>query len=102
MFALSTNGDFPAFFSKLHSRFRTPHVSILCFATFVWLLAVTGTFRWALALSAGSMMIVYGTVRATLIRFRRLHPRGKIVPCTFWTYIERDGGFVVFDLADPA
>jgi len=77
VFALSTNGDFPAFFSKLHSRFRTPHVSILCFATFVWLLAVTGTFRWALALSAGSMMIVYGTVCATLIRFRRLHPGVK-------------------------
>ena len=49
-FALAERGDFPRFMASVHSRFRTPHVSIIVFASLVILLAAAGTFRWNVTL----------------------------------------------------
>jgi basic amino acid/polyamine antiporter, APA family len=37
-FALGEKGDFPRFFARIHSRYQTPHISILAFAAIVWCL----------------------------------------------------------------
>jgi L-asparagine transporter-like permease len=39
-----------------------------------WALAASGTFLWALELSAGSAAIIFGCVCASLIRLRRSRP----------------------------
>jgi amino acid transporter len=39
-----------------------------------WLLAISGTFRWALALASGAVIIIYASVCAALIRLRRIRP----------------------------
>ena len=72
--SLAAQGDCPAFLGKLHPRFGTPWVGILLYAVAVTLLAATGTFLWAVALTAGSVMIFYSVTCAALIRLRRSQP----------------------------
>jgi APA family basic amino acid/polyamine antiporter len=73
-FALAENGDFPAVFSAIHPRFRTPYVSILAFALLSWLLALLGSFTWNATLSAVARLLYYGLVCAALPVFRRKQP----------------------------
>jgi APA family basic amino acid/polyamine antiporter len=70
-YSLAKRRDFPAIFGRLHSRFQTPHVSILAFGFLTCLLSVSGTFRWAIAMASGALVIIYGSVCASMIRLRR-------------------------------
>ena len=70
-FALAERGDFPAVFGVVHSRFRTPYVSIFVFALLVWLLAWFGSFAGNATLSAGSRLFYYGVICAALPVLRR-------------------------------
>ena len=73
-FALAENGDFPAVFAAIHSRFRTPYFSILAFALLSWLLALFGSFTWNATLSAVARLLYYGLVCAALPVLRRKQP----------------------------
>jgi basic amino acid/polyamine antiporter, APA family len=72
--AFALHGDAPEFLGRLHPRFKTPAIPTIVLALLVWLLAVTGTFLWALAVTAGSMTVFYSAVCASLIRLRKLRP----------------------------
>jgi basic amino acid/polyamine antiporter, APA family len=74
-YAFSAHGDFPSSFESLHPRYHTPSMAILIFAGLVWILALTGTFLWVAAVTAGSIAIIYGGICAALIRLRRREPR---------------------------
>lgn len=82
-YSLAAHGEFPTFLSRLHPRYDTPALSIVFFSVLVWVLAVTGTFLWALALSAGSMMVVYAATCGALIRLRALKPDANAVRVPF-------------------
>jgi basic amino acid/polyamine antiporter, APA family len=73
-FALAENGDFPAIFSAIHPRFRTPYFSILAFTVLSWLLALLGSFTWNATLSAVARLLYYGLVCAALPVFRHKQP----------------------------
>ena len=73
-YALAVDGDCPPVLATLHARFHTPVYAIIGFAIVGCALALSGTFLWALALSAGSMAVTYGGVCAALIRLRRIRP----------------------------
>jgi amino acid transporter len=70
-FALGERGDFPSMFSRVHARYRTPQVSSLISAMFVWALAVFGNFRWNVIVSAVARTFVYILVCAALPVLRR-------------------------------
>jgi amino acid transporter len=53
VYSLAVQGDFPAIFARIHPRFHTPAVALIIYAFTGWVLAVTGTFQFVLALSAG-------------------------------------------------
>ncbi len=72
--ALAEQGDCPSVFSKLDPRFQTPSAGILFYSATVLVLALTGTFLWAIALTAGALAIFYAAGCAALIRLRRLQP----------------------------
>jgi APA family basic amino acid/polyamine antiporter len=74
-FALGERGDAPSVFSRIHPRFRTPHVSILVFAGSVWCLAVLGNFKWNVLISSAGRLFAYGFVCAALPVLRRKYPR---------------------------
>jgi len=72
--AMGERGDFPAFFAKIHPRFRTPHVSILIFAALLLIFSIARDFPWNAMLSIVSRLFVYGSVAAALPVLRKKHP----------------------------
>jgi amino acid transporter len=82
-YSLAEQQDFPSSFGKVHPRFNTPYVSILIFGVLSWVLAVSGTFRWALLLASGAVMIIYACVCASLIRLRQLQPEADALRLPF-------------------
>jgi APA family basic amino acid/polyamine antiporter len=71
---LGEQGDFPSLFSRIHSRYRTPHISILIFAGTVWTLAALGNFKWNVNISSVARLFVYALVCASLPVLRRKRP----------------------------
>jgi amino acid transporter len=74
LFSLSRHGELPAFLSRMNSQHHTPAAAIATVGGLIFVLALTGTFLWALAVCAGAMMIVYGAVCAALLQLRRTRP----------------------------
>jgi basic amino acid/polyamine antiporter, APA family len=70
-FALAEQGDFPKAFATVHRRFQTPYVSILAFATLVWVFSLIGEFKWNVTLSAVARLLYYGVGCAALPVLRR-------------------------------
>jgi amino acid transporter len=73
-YSLSAQGDFPTVFARLHPRFHTPTIAILFYAVTGWALASSGTFLWLVALTSGTLMVLYAGVCASLIRLRKVRP----------------------------
>jgi amino acid transporter len=73
-FALGQRGDFPRFFARIHSKYRTPYIAILGFAGAVWFLAAAGSFTWNVLLSSVGRLFIYGFTCAALPVLRRNHP----------------------------
>jgi APA family basic amino acid/polyamine antiporter len=71
MFALGEAGDLPPAIAAVHRRYRTPHVAIIACAVISWILAITGTFQYLLALFVISRMLAHGSTAAALIVLRR-------------------------------
>jgi basic amino acid/polyamine antiporter, APA family len=75
-FAMAERGDLPGVFARVHHRFHTPFVSLLCFSGLVWILAAGGSFLQNLTLSAVSRLLTYGLICAAMLRLRR----GNLAP----------------------
>ena len=73
-FAMSERGDFPRIFSRIHPRFRTPHLSILIFAALLLPFSIGGDFRWNALLSIVARLFLYGSVAAALPVLRKKQP----------------------------
>ena len=70
-YALSTEGQFPHFLSRLHPGFRTPVYSLLIFSGVSLLASLSGSFIYAASISVISKILILLTVCAALIRLRR-------------------------------
>lgn len=73
-YALAEQKDFPSFFGRIHPRFRTPYLSVLMFGIFVWALALAGSFRWNVTLSAVARLLTYAATCGALIPLRNKAP----------------------------
>ncbi|HEU5467822.1 MAG TPA: APC family permease [Steroidobacteraceae bacterium] len=71
IFALAEAGDLPRPVAAVHRAFRTPHVSIIVYAALSWILAITGAFKYLLAIFVIARLLVYGSTAAALIVLRR-------------------------------
>lgn len=67
-FAMGKAGDFPAFFAAVHSRFRSPYVSIVTFAVLVVIFSVLGSYQWNAILSAISRLLMSIAVAVPVLR----------------------------------
>lgn len=70
--ALAVRGDLPGWFGRVQPKFETPANSILFFAAFALVLAISGSFVWLAVVSTLARMIVYAVTIAALPRVRRL------------------------------
>jgi basic amino acid/polyamine antiporter, APA family len=74
LFALAERGDFPAAFSAVHPRWRTPYLSIVVFAVLVWAFSQFASFAWNVTLSAVARTFYYVAVCAAVPVLRRMQP----------------------------
>ncbi|QDK81081.1 amino acid permease [Spirosoma sp. KCTC 42546] len=71
LFAMAEQQQLPNWLATTHPRFRTPYVAILLTASLQLLLAVTGTFLYALTLSTLIRLSYYALTCAALPLLRR-------------------------------
>jgi amino acid transporter len=76
LFALAEHGDAPPVMSRVHARFRTPHIAIVILAASAFIFSMAGSFEWNVTLSAVARLIYYGSVCAALpvLRHRKDAP----------------------------
>src|SRR5216110_2349169 len=59
IFAFGRDGALPQFFAHVHSRFRSPDVAIITYATVAFALSITGTFEKMAVLSNVAVLLMY-------------------------------------------
>ena len=75
MFALATQGEFPAWFAAVHPRFRTPYFSVCAFALCTWVAALFGSFAWNVTLSAVARLLYFAAICAAVPALRSKQPQ---------------------------
>ena len=83
LFALAEQRDVPAFFARVHPRFRTPVIAILVTSGVTLALALTGTFQSMATASAISRLVVYLSACASALRLRNRRFDGVVNPPRF-------------------
>jgi amino acid transporter len=73
-FAMATQGQLPAPLARVHERFHTPHVSILISAAAALMIALPGTFIYAVKITVITRVIVYASTCAALPILRHRFP----------------------------
>jgi amino acid transporter len=72
-FAMAEQKQLPRFLSSVHGRFRTPHFAIMLTAAIMLALALSGTFIYALTISAIARLLTYAATCAALPKLRLMH-----------------------------
>ncbi len=85
LFALGENGDLPAFFARVHPRYRTPAIAILFTSVVAVALALSGSFAQIAVVSAVARIVTYTSVSAATLRLRSPAFQGRVNPPTFTT-----------------
>ena len=70
-FAMSEQKELPQIIGRTHEKFKTPYVSLLLTAIFMFVLTVQSSFLTALTIATITRLIVYATTCASLPVFRR-------------------------------
>ena len=74
LLAAAGSGALPTALGRVHPRFRTPAVAIICYSVLALVLAASGAFRQLAVLASMSLLIVYLAVALATLRFRRTEP----------------------------
>jgi amino acid transporter len=80
LYALAEQGDLPAWFGRVHSRFHTPAVAIVVTSLVALGLALSGNFATLAASSAVSRLMVYAGTCASVLVLRRQGPAAFTIP----------------------
>jgi basic amino acid/polyamine antiporter, APA family len=83
LFALAEHGELPAFFGRIHPRYRTPANAVLFTSVVAVVLALTGSFAKLAVVSALARLVMYVGVSAATLRLRSSRYAGAVKPATF-------------------
>jgi len=83
LFALAEHGELPAFFGRVHPRFRTPANAVLFTSLVAVTLALTGSFAKLAVVSAVARLVTYTGVAAATWRLRSPRFAATVKPATF-------------------
>jgi basic amino acid/polyamine antiporter, APA family len=73
-FAFSEEKQFPAVFSFIHPKYKTPTWSLLLFMVITIIISLNYSFLTAASISAITRVMIYGIVCITLIVLRKKRP----------------------------
>jgi amino acid transporter len=88
-FAVANEGLLPARLTMVHTRFHTPYVAIIIYATLVFTFTISGAFRPLAVLATISQLLIYLVVCFAVLQLRRMRgpepgafrtPAGPVVP----------------------
>ncbi len=71
IFASSLDGNLPKVLSKVHPKYKTPHVAVIFFAIVVCAFALTGTFKYLAVFATGSLLLIDLGVSLAVMRLRQ-------------------------------
>jgi len=77
LYAMADQGHLPAALTRVHDRFRTPHVAIALQGSLGLLLAAFGTFEELARLSAIARIVTYAATCLAVPVFRKRPPAGE-------------------------
>lgn len=77
LFALSDEGQLPKKLSVIHEQYRTPTVALFIFTAISVVIAVTGSFIYAITITAIIRTVMYAMVCGALIKLRKLDKDGR-------------------------
>jgi len=83
LFALAEHGELPAFFGRIHARYRTPANAVLFTSAVAVVLALTGSFAKLAVVSALARLVMYVGVSAATLRLRSSTFTDVVKPATF-------------------
>ena len=83
LFALAEHGELPAFFGRIHARFRTPANAILFTSAVALGLALSGSFAKLAVVSALARLVTYTGACASTLRLRSPACAARVSPPTF-------------------
>ncbi len=70
LFALSSEGQLPKALSAIHEKYRTPTVALFTFTLISFVIAATGSFIYAITITAIIRTVMYAMVCGALIKLR--------------------------------
>jgi len=70
-FAMAEQNELPSMIGKVHRRFATPYVAIICTAALMLVLTLSQSFVQALTISAIARLLTYAATCAALLVLRR-------------------------------
>jgi APA family basic amino acid/polyamine antiporter len=80
-FAMARNGDLPVFLSRLHPRFKTPHLAVAAAGGIMILAALFVDLAGVVAVSAFSSLFYYSLANLSAFRLKREPPgRRRFLP----------------------
>lgn len=77
LFALSDEGQLPKSLSIVHEKYRTPTLALFAFTGLSLIIAVTGSFIYAITITAIIRTVMYAMVCGALIKLRKQDKEGK-------------------------
>lgn len=77
LFALSDEGQLPRSLSNVHEKYRTPTIALFVFTGLSLIIAVTGSFIYAITITAIIRTVMYAMVCGALIKLRKQDTDGK-------------------------
>src|SRR5262245_25129648 len=83
LFALAEHGELPAFFGRIHPRFRTPANAVVFTSAVALLLGITGSFGTIAVVSALARLVTYAGASAATLRLRSPQFAAIVKPATF-------------------
>ncbi|MEQ8363683.1 MAG: APC family permease [Cyclobacteriaceae bacterium] len=77
LFALSDEGQLPKSLSIVHPEYRTPTIALFVFTGISLVIAVTGSFIYAITITAIIRTVMYAMVCGALIKLRKQDTNGR-------------------------
>jgi len=71
IFASSLDKNLPKFLGKVHPKYKTPYVAIICFAIVIGVFALSGTFKYLAIVATGSLLLIDLGVSLAVLRLRQ-------------------------------
>jgi amino acid transporter len=83
LFALAEHGELPAFFGRIHPRFRTPANAVIFTSVVAVVLALSGSWARLAVVSAVARLVTYAGVCAATLRLRSARYDQTVPPASF-------------------